>query len=391
MSLMHKALDAITETDVRGLVDNQVREGRTLEYKLSLPGNSDGDKKEFLYDVSSFANAGGGNIIYGIREADGAAAELVGLSVSNIDAELLRLGEILRNGVDPRIPGVQLGAVPLGPKGVAIIIRLPQSFALPHVVKYGGTFKFYSRTSAGKYQLDVAELRSLFALFEATAERVRNFRLERLGTIVANQAPALMEEGPKLVLHLVSFRAFEPGARYDLAEITHDPVDTKPMACGGWDNWFNLDGYLAHAGREGGSPSYTQIFRQGIVEACTVAFLGSRTGERGIRITALEQEVAKNLSRYTRTLKKMGVEPPLFVMLSILGVKGYTIGGTGQFWAFDGRPIDRDDLIIPEIMMEAFEADPYQVMRPAFDAVWNAAGWARDMHYDSQGNWRAPV
>jgi hypothetical protein len=319
------------------------------------------------------------------------AAELLGLSVGNVDAEILRLGEILRNGVDPRIPGLQLRAVPLGPKGAAVVIRIPRSFTLPHVVRYDGTFKFYSRTSAGKYQLDVSELRSLFALSETTAERVRNFRMERLSNIVAGEAPVHTAEGPKLVLHLVSFGAFEPGARFDLSAITHDPADTKPMACGGWDNRFNLDGYLAHAGRDGDSPSYTQIFRQGIVEACTVAFLGSRTGERGIRITVLEQEVTKNLSRYTRTLEKMGVEPPAFVMLSILGVKGYTIGGTGQFWAFDRHPIDRDNLIIPEVMMETFEADPYQVMRPAFDAAWNAAGWARDMHYDNQGKWRVPA
>jgi hypothetical protein len=37
-----------------------VREGRQLEYKETLPGNSDDDKKEFLADVSSFANAAGG-------------------------------------------------------------------------------------------------------------------------------------------------------------------------------------------------------------------------------------------------------------------------------------------------------------------------------------------
>jgi hypothetical protein len=43
------------------LVDNQVSEHKTIEYKEALLGNADGDKKEFLADVSSFANESGGD------------------------------------------------------------------------------------------------------------------------------------------------------------------------------------------------------------------------------------------------------------------------------------------------------------------------------------------
>lgn len=150
MSLRNKQLDSITEADLQELVSNKVREVKTVEYKQALPGNSDGERREFLYDVSSFANASGGDLIYGMKEDDGVASEVSGLQVGNVDNEILRLESIIRTGIEPRIPGLSVHPVPLQSAGVAIVIRVPRSFALPHVVKYGGSFKFYSRNSAGK-------------------------------------------------------------------------------------------------------------------------------------------------------------------------------------------------------------------------------------------------
>ncbi|MCK5240903.1 ATP-binding protein [bacterium] len=50
------------------MISNQIQESRTIEYKESLPGNSDQDKREFLADISSFANAAGGDLLYGITK-----------------------------------------------------------------------------------------------------------------------------------------------------------------------------------------------------------------------------------------------------------------------------------------------------------------------------------
>jgi len=61
-------IDEITEADLQNLVNNAVLELKTLDYKRILPGNSDGEKKEFLADIVSFANSMGGDIIYGISE-----------------------------------------------------------------------------------------------------------------------------------------------------------------------------------------------------------------------------------------------------------------------------------------------------------------------------------
>jgi hypothetical protein len=136
MSLSDKQLESIEETDLQTLVDNKVRERKTIEYKKSLPGHSDRDKQEFLADVSSFANAAGGHLIFGIREEGGEPVKLCGLQIADPDAEILRLENLIRDSIEPRIPGVYMWPVPLETLGVAVIVRIARSWALPHVVKF---------------------------------------------------------------------------------------------------------------------------------------------------------------------------------------------------------------------------------------------------------------
>jgi hypothetical protein len=386
MSLINRPLNSIQEVDLQELVSNQVREAKTVEYKQALPGDSKGDRKEFLYDVSSFANASGGDLIYGMKETAGVASDVCGLQVSNVDSEILRLEGIIRTGIEPRIPGLGIRPVALQKGTVAIVIRVPGSFALPHVVKLDRTFKFYSRTSAGKYPLDVAELRALFALSETTAERIRNFRVERLGMIVAGESPVMGNSNPKTILHIVPAGAFDPARRFDLSHIDYQDKGPKPMCCGNWGDRYNFDGLLIYSDDEKGIFSYAQVFHHGSIEAVEASYIEKGKPKHEIRITVLEDQIATNLSRYLNTQQRMGVEPPLFIMLSLLGVAGYKLGGSDNIWGAAGHPIDRNDLIIPEVMVEEYGCDPYQVMRPIFDAIWNAGGHARDLNYDAAGN-----
>lgn len=66
--MISKSFDQIEKSDISALITNEVRENRMLDYKEKLPGSSDSEKTEFLADVSSFANAAGGYILYGVRE-----------------------------------------------------------------------------------------------------------------------------------------------------------------------------------------------------------------------------------------------------------------------------------------------------------------------------------
>ena len=115
-------------------------------------GKTEGEKKEFLQDICSFANATGGHMILGVDEGEGVErglpVKLIGFTV-NIDEQISRLQNILLNGIEPRIYGLDMKAVELTSQheragAVAIVIESPQSISVPHMVKFQGHDTFYS-------------------------------------------------------------------------------------------------------------------------------------------------------------------------------------------------------------------------------------------------------
>lgn len=389
MSLFNKPLESIKERDLQELLDNKVSEIRkTIEYKRSLPGNSDREKKEFLFDVSSFANTIGGDLIYGIKEKQGVPVEVCGLQGYDPDKEILRLESIIRSGIAPRIYGVSSQPIPLEASGVVIIIRTPRSYALPHMVTFKGCSKFYSRNSGGKHPLDVSELRRLFALSETTAERIRVFRLERLGKIVSGETPVLLEKVPKIVLHIIPFGAFDPAAIFDVASLASDCSRLMPVYTAISGHRHNFDGFLTYnqSGKSSLANSYVQIFRNGIIETVDAHILRPRLNmEKSIPSSHFKEKLLLALPRYLSIQKQLGIEPPFFIMLSLLGVSGYVMAVHPSL-AEDLHPIDRDDLLVPEVVVEKFDCDPDKIMKPAFDAVSNACGLPGSMNYDESEN-----
>lgn len=381
-------LDEIKETDLNRLITENVTEVKILEFKQSLPGNSDGEKKEFLADVSSFANAAGGDLLYGMKATAGVASEICG-TVADVDSEILRLENIIRDGVSPRIPGINTHAIPISGKPPVVLIRIPRSWAQPHMVKFGGSSKFFSRNSAGKYQLDVDELRAAFALSETTAEQIRNFRRERLAAIVAGETPVPLDDNtPRLIVHSVPVAAFDPASSIDLSQLGSGNL-VPLMPIGDNVNSFrrNFDGFVTAAGSPDGYYSYLQVFRNGTVEAVRSSyFLG--TADKIIP-AKYENEIIKALKRFLAAQQDLGVNPPLYIMLSLLDVRGYIVGGHGLGLGISVFPIEKQSLILPETELANFDDDITDVMKPLFDMVWNASGWTGSKNYDGNGKWTA--
>jgi len=50
--MIPKTLDEINAADIQSLIGSDIREGRTLDYKQELPGETGDEKREFLADVS---------------------------------------------------------------------------------------------------------------------------------------------------------------------------------------------------------------------------------------------------------------------------------------------------------------------------------------------------
>ena len=205
MSLQHTKFADINEQHLKSLIDNSVSEGKSLEYKESLPGDSRDERKEFLYDVTSFANASGGDIIYGISELTtsgsntGIAGTLSGITNVNADQEILKFEGIIRDGVEPRIIGHHFRAIRLSNGNDVIILRIPKSLHGPHGVTIYGGLRFYSRKSAGKYKLDVGELRSAFLGQYHIKDVLYRFIAEKVANIIAGEAHMPIVDGAKAI------------------------------------------------------------------------------------------------------------------------------------------------------------------------------------------------
>ncbi|MBI4024011.1 MAG: ATP-binding protein [Verrucomicrobia bacterium] len=395
--MINKNFDQIEKADIEALVAHAVGESRMLDYKESLPGGVDADKREFLADVSSFANASGGDLIFGIREQRDAANKptsvpeaVCGLPGVNVDAEKLRLENILRDGLDPRAPGIQIRAINGFEGGPVMLFRIPKSWASPHMVKFSS--RFYSRNNAGKYPLDVREIRAAFFLSQDLPERIRRFRDDRLAKIVANETPLPLREKPKVVLQVLPITSFEPAAVVDVKTIRDPLVRLKPIPDCGCDGRFNFDGFITFfQHRE--SPcavAYTQLFRNGAIEAVDTFLLEPGFDDKKqIPSVDFERYLISIIQHYLETERQLELHPPIFVVLTLLGVHGYRMAVAPGRESRIRHPIDRDSLLLPEVIIEDFGVKVATVLRPVFDALWQAAGHRGSPNYDENDNWKA--
>lgn len=394
MSLRFVPVDEIGEAHLQGLIEDGVAEGRDVDYKLALPGTTPDDKKEFLADVSSFANAGGGDIVFGVDESAGLPTGVPGLA-DDLDDAMLRLEGSIRDGISPRIQGVRSHPVPLSNGKGALVVRVPRSFARPHVVAFRNHWKFFTRSSNGKHQMDVDEVRAAFLGSEAIAERVRAFRAERLGRIVSGEAPAALEGGAKAVLHVAPLSAFDlPAPAVDLdspalVELLH------PISSPGAPR-HNFDGVISEAAEgRGGVRGYAQLFRWGVVEAADAYVVEAQNAHAHIPGAYFEESLIDTVEKHLGLLRRLGVGSPVLVMLSLVGVRGYRMRAHGPGGLYGARPIDREDLVVPEAMAEEGpgigRAGVELLLKPMIDSVWNACGYARSPNFGDNGRWTNPT
>jgi hypothetical protein len=388
---LDKPIESITEADLLQLIEDKVDERRAIEYKQTLHGGKDGEVKEFLSDVASFANADGGDIIYGMREESSVPIDLIGFDIES-DKEILRLETSIRSGVDPRIHGIQLQAIKLSNSKTAIILRVPKSWNSPHMLK-NWTSRFFSRGSKGKYPLDVREIRSAFLMRENTANRIRDFHAERISRIIGGQAVFALPDTAKIALHIIPMTAFDPAFGIDVKLIKKNSISNcLSQSLSGYlsDGRFNIDGYVRfHLKRNAlVAVRYLQLFRTGVIEVVDTDLM--EEGRRVVPIDLLESKIIEMLPIYFSALACLGVQTPAYVMITLHGMNGYQLEVTKQFNRYEFPIIDRDTLMLPEILIDDFDCDIGRNLRPVFDALWQAAGWDGSQNYDNNGarKWR---
>jgi hypothetical protein len=187
------------EADAQSLIDDQVQENSELEYKAcaALDRRDEKKKDEVSKDVSAFANAGGGVIIYGVHESNHVPTAIdVGYDQNQISKEWLE--QIINSRIQRRIDDIRINPVALknSPGRVIFVVDIPQSSRAPHMAadkRYYKRFNFQS-VAMEEYEVrDVArrseapDLRVDFEVLPGT--RPPGIPVFRLRAMISNDSP----------------------------------------------------------------------------------------------------------------------------------------------------------------------------------------------------------
>ncbi|MHA1716509.1 MAG: AlbA family DNA-binding domain-containing protein [Promethearchaeota archaeon] len=386
--MINKRLEDIIEEDIENLITIGERESKTIEYKSQLPGDTDAAKKDFLGSVTSLANALGGDLIFGIEEnrETGEPLNHDGIACDNIDQLILRLNQIIRDGIEPIIPInlIRPGVVPQLNNRIILIYRISKSWQRPHRIKYKTSHKFYTRASNGKVLMDIQELRSEFLNSEYILDRIKSFRRERLAVIIANDSFVPLYPTAKLIVHIIPLISFETSKKLEISVVSRK--HWAPIYCGsGYNSRINIDGLLSFKLMNNGiSSTYVEVFRNGIVEAVESYMLKPDEHGKLIPSPELETEIMQALKVYLHYMQELEIEKPYYIFITMYGVKGYKKPLFGRRYT---EAIDRDILYLPEVLVSDEDLHIATLLKPPFDALYNALGLEKNSYYEDDGTW----
>jgi hypothetical protein len=201
-----------------------------------------------------------------------------------------------------------------------------------------------------------------------------------------------MKTGSALAMHVIPFSSV----------VDHGAVTVSALMSAGTDFGglggtpdrvrMNVDGlvrYWSWAGADTGTMAYTHVFRGGAVESVWANAADDYDGHVVLHIESIESTVHSFLVSALLGLRTVQVSPPFMVCVTLIGMKGIRLLSPSPLArGYGGAPIDRDLVILPELQCDVYEPDGFALLRPLFDALWNAAGYPHCATYDGNGVWR---
>lgn len=215
-------------------------------------------------------------------------------------------------------------------------------------------------------------------------DRFREFRQGRLSAISAGKNPIELQEGPLTVLHLVPAGFFEDDRQIIDLESVKGAGRLTPLFSSGYNNGYSYDGYLTYD-YEPPVRSYLQFLRKGRLESVDAHMIGANGDRKIIPSESFEEGIVEAAKNYMSLFQSLDMDAPLFLSLSLLGVKGYCMPPTYRYLA-NAKPIVKSDLLPEEITLDSYDLEPLDFMKPIFDVIWNASGLYGSPHI-KDGKW----
>jgi hypothetical protein len=235
--------------------------------------------------------------------------------------------------------------------------------------------------------MDVEELRTAFTNSDDIATRVSQYRSDRVWAIFNYNTPVGVQNGCKIIFHIIPRSGFSNGASLDLATHQNELQQFHPLGRNGYQNsLISMDGITTYANlTDGRTHAYTHIDRRGFVEAVAV-FSGGDDGEKHLHSKRFEEYLLAATPRYLGLLAAMGLEPPYYLLLSFAELVDYSfLVPQDNGFGFTLHQSPQNILNFPELYLTEPTTPADTMLRPLFDVVWNAFGFIRSENYSATG------
>jgi hypothetical protein len=393
-------LDDIGPTHIQAFIDSEVAENIVLEYKEQLPGKEGDQKREFLYDVAAFANAAGGDLVYGIVDRTGAdsqstgvADRIAGIKITNEQSEVTRLSNLIRDGIAPRLVGVRMRTVSTV-EGDVLVIRIPRSWNKPHMVTINGVNKFYIRTATGKAPMSVDEIRRAFSEQGELRETIGRWREHRAALIENEKGPVQLGGEVTMLFHIIPADSFGGDAFRESWRVSEDDKNYMHVPYGPSGPRYNADGFICLSPpifQPNLFAGYTQIFRSGIVEYSDSNSYRSLQNVIGKFIFGqeIEKQIVLCYKDAINRFRRNGRTGQAYVGFSFIGVLNKTVFGTVS--TTGALPAIRHNVFTsPEVLVDISEPEefPYRLtLLPLVNTFWQMGGRERTPFIPNDGDW----
>lgn len=115
-----------------------------------------------------------------------------------------------------------------------------------------------------------------------------------------------------------------------------------------------------------------------------------RTGRPYIHGPTIASKIAFAVREYLDVMKAYELGLPVFAFVSFIGVHDVTLRYNAGYGAGShvSRQYRRDAIVLPDLTINTTTPDVPELLKPIFNALWNAFGFLRSDMYDGQGKWR---
>lgn len=355
-------LENLTLEDV-GQIYQTHRESNTLEYKRDLQIDSEKDTKEFLADVSSFANANGGTIFYGIDEVGG----LVGLKIPELDSFRLRVQQKIEEGILPR-PGFKIKYLEISVNKYIFIIQIHKSFSGPHAVK--SSDQYYYRSDAGKRRMDHFQLKNAFLQSNSLKEEIENFCNRKVSEILLKQTPVQLSDEAVVAMFLIPINSWNDEIIVEPAKLKDSSSGFQIMDFGVGHVERNFDGFMIGNHNKG----YLQLFRNGTILSVSSSITTNEIDSKNyVPTTIFQEEIHLAFRRGLHLYKILEIGPPFLGVLFLIGAQNH-FPPPPVIPVFRGKEIGKEVVRFPEIYVTDYPEAFVVYTKKWFDYLWQGFG-----------------